>query len=96
MDVIQIQSITVEQLLEMISEVATTAAKSAVDSVMKIKPDPNEDITVAAIAELWKCSTMTVFRKLKEHKIPRYRLGRETAIKRKYLETIKKPIPKEK
>jgi excisionase family DNA binding protein len=96
MEAIQIQGITVEQLKDMLSEVATAAAKSAVDSVMKIKPDPNEDITVAEIAVLMKCSTMTVFRKLNEHRIPRFRLGRETAIKRKFLETIKKPIPKEK
>lgn len=96
MEAIQIQGITVEQLRDMLSDVASNAAKSAVDSVMKIKPDPNEDITVAEIAVLLKCSPMTVFRKLNEHKIPRYRLGRETAIKRKYLETIKKRIPKEK
>ncbi len=96
MEAIQITGFTAEQFKQFMEKTAFDAAQKAVDGMMKIKQDPNEDITIADIAEQWKCSKMTVFRRVKDHKVPTVKLGRELAIKRKFLETIKKPIPKEK
>ena len=92
---LQLIEISYQEFQDLLQQTAELAAKKALEEYIKVKADPNEDITVAAIAELWGCSRMNVFRKIKAHKVPRFRLGRETAIKRKYLEQIKKPLRKD-
>jgi excisionase family DNA binding protein len=95
MQAIQITNISADEFQRMIQQIAETAARQAVEGFMKVKEDPNEEVTTAHIASVWKCSKQTVFRRIKEHKVPYVKLGREVAIKRRYLEQIKKPIPKD-
>jgi excisionase family DNA binding protein len=78
----------------MLTDAAEIAINNAISKFIAIRQDPNEDITIATIADTWRCTKITVSRRIKDHKIPTVRLGREVAIKRKYLEIIKKSLSK--
>lgn len=95
MQSIQITNLSPDEFQRLIQEAANSAAQRAVEGVMKIKQDPNEEITITQIAGMWGCSKQTVARRIKDHKVPTSKLGRDVAIKRKFLEQIKQPVPKE-
>ena len=94
MNTLQITAITHEELQAMIAGVAADAATKAIEGFLKVKQDPNEEVTITQIAELWHCTRITVSKRIKEHNVPTVKLGREVAIKRRYLEMIKRPKAK--
>lgn len=95
MKALHLISIDYTEFRELLQQTAELAAKKALEEYIKVKADPNDDITVSEIAQAWKCNKMTVFRRIKQHKVPTLKIGREVAIKRKFLEQIKKPLPKD-
>lgn len=95
MQTIQIAGYTADEFRQLIKESAADAAREVIETLTKVKQDMSADITVTEIAQSWGCSKMTVTRRIKQHKVPTVKLGREVAIKKKFLETIKNPLPKE-
>lgn len=95
MQSIQITNFSPEEFTRLLQQTAESAARQAVEAFSKAKENPNEEITVTQIAQLWDCSKQTVSRRIRDHKVPTSKLGRDIAIKRKFLETIKNPLPKE-
>ncbi|UCJ07810.1 helix-turn-helix domain-containing protein [Chitinophaga pendula] len=89
MQAIQIMSITADQFVKIVSDAARVAADEAVAAVLHRKTDLNEDVTVSLIAKEWGVSKQTVKNRIDAHKVPYCKLGREVAIKRKWLDTIK-------
>lgn len=93
MEAVQLISLPILEFKAMLKDCAKQAAEEAVAAFTKVKENPNEEITIASIAGNWNCSKQTVVRRIKDHMIPTCKLGREIAIKRKYLEMIKNPKP---
>ncbi len=73
----------------MLQECAKQAADEAVAAYVKIKEDQNEEITISQIAKMWGCSKLTISKRIKAHMVPTVKLGRDVAIKRRWLEKIK-------
>ncbi|TWF38828.1 excisionase family DNA binding protein [Chitinophaga polysaccharea] len=92
MESIQIVSLSVAELQQMLDKCAQDAANKAVAHIMAVKHDPNEELTVADLADMFHCSKHTIYRRIKGHKISTVKVGRDIAVKRKFLDLIKKPV----
>ncbi|MBV7529054.1 helix-turn-helix domain-containing protein [Chitinophaga sp. sic0106] len=94
METIQISSLSLSEFQKILNTAIESAVTSAIAKFIAVKQDPNEEITVTDIAKMWSCSKQTIYRRIKDHKVPTVKLGRDIALKYKHLEIIKKPIAK--
>lgn len=94
MEILQITNLSLTEFQKILTTAIESATTTAIAQFISVKQDPNEEITVTAIAKMWSCSKQTIYRRIKDHKVPTVKLGRDVAVKRKYLEMIKKPLPK--